>query len=86
MEATGAGTGWRGGLGPGSGVGTRTGAGKPVSRQVRGNTLAVRYKVDPGLTGRQWLYLRPDGTAESRTLTMELDMDVSRMELTFRRL
>lgn len=71
---------------PGRWIGRLTGSDKPVIMQVRGNTLAVRYKIDPGLTVRQWLYLRPDGSVESRTLTMELDLDVSRMDLTFRRL
>lgn len=71
---------------PGRWIGTLTGSDKPVIMQVRGNTLAVRYKIDPGLTVRQWFYLRPDGSVESRTLTMELDLDVSRMELTFRKI
>jgi hypothetical protein len=71
---------------PGRWIGTLTGSEKPVILQVRGNMLAVRYKLDPGLTVRQWLYLRPDGTVESRTLTMQMDLDVSRMEMTFKRL
>lgn len=70
---------------PGRWIGRLTGSTKPVIMQVRGNTLAIRYKLDSGLTVRQWLYMRPDGTVESRSVTTKLGTDFARMELTIRR-
>ncbi len=74
-------------LGPGRYGGTLTDATGPVSAQVDGNRLHLRYAMKGGVQAEQWLYLQRDGrTALNRMAIRKFGMVVARIDETIRKL
>ena len=71
---------------PGRYTGTLTDATGPVTGEARGDTFALRYKAQGGVTIRQRLVLAPDGRAAGNRLTArKLGIVVARLDETIRK-
>ena len=68
-------------------AGTLTDATGPVSGEVHGNMLHLRYPMKDSVSAEQWIYLQPDGrTALNRMRLTKLGLTVGRLDETIRKL
>lgn len=73
-------------LGPNRYAGTLSDATGPVSADVRGNRLHLRYPMKGGVQAEQWIYLQGDGrTALNRMSIRKFGMVVARINETIRK-
>lgn len=74
-------------VGPGRYAGTLTDAVGPVTAEVRGNRLHIRYRAKGKVGIEQWLTLAPDGrSADNRLTATKLGIPVARLHETIRKL
>jgi hypothetical protein len=68
-------------------AGTLTDATGPVSGNVQGNMLHLRYPMKNGVKAEQWIYLQPDGrTALNRMRMTKFGLIVARLDETIRKM
>lgn len=71
---------------PGHYAGSLTDAAGPVTLDVRGERLQIRYALKSGgTTAEQWLEMRPDGTASNRMTFKRFGVRVATLQETIRR-
>lgn len=72
--------------GPGRYVGTLTDAEGPVTGEVAGNRLHLRFRARGGLDMEQWLFLEPGGqVARNRMVVRKLGLTVAVLDEVIRR-
>lgn len=70
-------------VGTGQFAGTLSDASGPVTGDVSGNCLHLRFAMKGGLRAQQWLYLRPDGqSAHNRLVVTKLGVPVASLDET----
>lgn len=68
-------------------TGTLTDATGPVSGDVQGNMLHLRYPMKDGVKAEQWIYLQSDGrTALNRMRMTKFGLTVARLDETIRKM
>lgn len=70
-------------IAPGRYVGTLSDAREPVTGEVEGNRLHLRFAMKGGLRAQQWLYLQPGGqAARNRLVVTKFGMPVASLDET----
>ena len=73
-------------IGRGRYTGTLTDAVGPVSGEVEGNRLRLRFAMKGGLHAQQWLYLQPGGhVAHNRMIVTKFGLPVASLDETISR-